>query len=304
MRKINRQLWLTALKIYDRFFKENGKSISRNRLAKLLNIDEQTARNIIFAIENRDIIKSEPAHFETSNKTVELLFADLHIPYHDELAVQTMFDYVESEKINPNLIVILGDLIDFYQISKFDKDPRRKKVSQELSEAREFLTSLRNRFPDARILYLKGNHTARYEKYIFSNAREIADLVVDLLPQKLGLNELRIEYLEEPFTIGKLFHLHGHEKPSGAYNVEYVVNVMWKYIYDHFIVAHFHRTQQKIFKSASGKIYIGASIGCLCQLEMDYAKLNNWNHGFAIVRYDDNGNFRIENKQIFNGEVY
>ena len=300
---LTRELWLTANKLNDEHYRRYGKPISRRKLASLLNISEQTARNILFAIRNKQIIKCEPAHFDTYSTKTELVFADVHIPYQDDLAIQTMFDYIQSENIKPDIVVVLGDLIDFYQISCFDKDPRRKKVSQELDQAKSFLSYLRSSFPDARIIYYFANHEERWQRFIFKNAKEIADLVVDLLPTKLGLKELNIEVMEEPFRIGKLWHLHGSER-KGSFNIEYITNAFWKYIHDNFIVAHYHRTQEKIFKSITGKIYVGTAIGCLCQLQMDYAKLNNWNHGFAIVKYDDKGNFRIENKQIFNGEVF
>jgi len=300
---LTRELWLTANKLNTEYHKRHGRPISRKKLASLLNISEQTARNILFAIKNKQIVKCEPVYFDTCSIKTELVFSDVHIPYQDDLAIQTMFDYIQTENIKPDIIVILGDLLDFYQISSFSKDPRRKKVSQELEQTKMVISYIRTSFPDARIIYYFGNHEERWQRFIFKNAKEIADLVIDLLPVKLGLKELNIEVMEEPFRIGKLWHLHGSER-KGSFNIEYITNVFWKYIHDNFIIAHFHRTQEKIFKSITGKIYVGTAIGCLCQLQMDYAKLNNWNHGFAIVKYDDKGNFRIENKQIFNGEVF
>ncbi|WP_456325890.1 hypothetical protein, partial [Desulfonauticus submarinus] len=62
---LTRDLWLTAIKLDDEHYKRHGRPISRKKLASLLNVSEQTARNILFAIRNKHIIKCEPAHFDT-----------------------------------------------------------------------------------------------------------------------------------------------------------------------------------------------------------------------------------------------
>jgi hypothetical protein len=141
------------------------------------------------------------------------------------------------------------------------------------------------------------------ERYIFKQAPQLADLTEGLLEDKLELPELNIEYVINPFQIGRLWHLHGHEKTGGSYNAEYITNVLWSYVLDNFIAAHFHRSQQKIFKSIDGSAYWTGVVGYLAT-ELDWARLNKWTKGFGIVRYDDNWNFRAELKTILNGEVY
>jgi len=126
---------------------------------------------------------------------------------------------------------------------------------------------------------------------------------MNLLEEKLGLKELDIEYRSCPFRIGKLWFLHGHERPGGSYNPEYITNVIWKYVHDHFIVGHFHRNQEKVFKRIDGELYWGGAVGHLATT-FEYAILNNWTQGFAIVKYDEQGRFKAEIKTIYNGEVY
>ena len=302
--KLSRELWKKALLINERYIQENGRSIPRRDLAKLLDVSEQLARQILFAINNKDIIVHKPEVMTFEDKTV-LVMADLHIPYEDKLAIETMFNYIEQNKILINTVVILGDLIDFYKVSYFSKDPRKFNINIEIMQAKKFLTNLRNIFPDAEILYKTGNHDGvRLERYIFDKAPELTEILEGLLQYKLELDKLRISYIEEPFQIGKLWYLHGHELGRGSYNPEYITNVVWRKVYDNFIVGHWHRRQDKIYKDINGNTYIGAVVGALCQLEVDYQPINNWTHGFAIVRYDKNGNFRIDNKTIYDGNVF
>jgi len=299
--KIDRNLWNKALLLEQEFIRR-GEQLSRKKLSDALQINDNTAKLLLFALENRDIIRLQPVSFDiTEPYQTELLIADLHIPFQDDLAVQSVLDY--ADRLQPDIITILGDLLDFYKISVFVKNPTRKSVKEEIKETRQFLEDLRHRFPKARIIYAQGNHEERWQRYIMKNANEIYDLVDDLLETKLNLKGLNIEYITQPFRIGKLWHLHGHERSGGSYAPEYITNVMWKYIHDHFIVGHFHRAQDKTFKRIDGKNYWGGAVGYLAK-ELDYARLNNWTQGFAVIRYNQDGSFKAELRRIVDGEIY
>jgi len=298
------QLWRKALAVHEKYIQTQGKEISREKLAEILGISESTSRGIVFALRNLPIIKStNNLTIEEKNNLTELVMADLHIPYHDSISINAMFDYLSTYNIVPDVIVILGDLIDFYKVSFFSKDPTKMSVKEEMSIAYSFLQSLRADFPDARIIYYEGNHEQRLNRYLMDNAGELYELVQGLLEDKLRLNDLRIEYIDEPFRIGKLWHLHGHEKSARGGNPEYITNVMWKYVHDNFIVGHYHRSQEKMFKAIDGTLYWGGAVGHLATT-LEYAKLNNWTQGFGIIHYDINGDFIADLKTIHNGEVF
>lgn len=298
--RIDRSLWNRAL-LFESEIKRRGEVVSRQALAIGLGISESTARGLMFALENKDIIRLDKSPLTDTDKKIEIVMADIHIPYQDDVALSTMFDYVDP--LNPDIIVILGDLVDFYQISRFIKNPAKKGISDEIKETKKFLQDLRARYPKAEIILYKGNHEDRMDRFVLQSAKEIYELVSDLLEVKLGLNELNIQFISEPFRIGKLWHLHGHEKQMGSYNPEYITNVFWKYIHDHFIVGHFHRSQDKIFKRIDNNVYWGGALGYLAK-DLDYARLNAWNKGFGIIRYNPDGSFKAELRQIHNGEVY
>ena len=141
------ELWRRAVLLY-REFERRGEKLSRNKLSEALHITEALARGVLFALENQSIIKFEPRQFEVAHR--ELIIADLHIPYHDPLAVESALSY--ADKFMPDLIVILGDLIDMYDISPFLRKPRGFNLRDELEQARKFLEDLRARFPMAKIV--------------------------------------------------------------------------------------------------------------------------------------------------------
>jgi len=298
------QLWRKAQAIRQKHIQLNGTDIGRKQLASILGIGEDLARKILFALRNLSIIKAEDQLMTPENVNLtELVMADLHIPYHDVNAIETMYGYLDVNKINPDIIVILGDLIDFYQVSAFSKDPTKMSVKEEIDIAREFLVNLRYRYPDAKIIYYEGNHEQRLNRYLMDNAGELYELVQGLLEDKLQLDDLDIEYKTDPFRIGKLWHLHGHERAGRSGNPEYITNVMWKFVHDNFIVGHYHRSQEKVFKSIDGTLYWGGVVGHLATT-LEYAKLNNWTQGFAIVKYDSSGNFVADLKTVHGGQVF
>jgi len=297
---LDRNTWGRLIAL-EKEFKRRGEKFGRRAIHEAMQVSGSMARLYEFALYNKDVIRYAPTMYELEDGTTIGVITDLHIPYHDEAALEAALDYFERQCVD--VIVILGDAIDFYKISRWIKNPKKKSVSGEIKDTRNFLTDLRARFPKARIIYKKGNHEDRLDAYIMAGASEIYDLVDQLLEQQLGLKELEIEFIEDPFALGRLWFLHGHEKPGGSYNPEYITNVIFKYVLDHFIVGHFHRNQTKPFKQIGGSVFWGGALGYLAG-EMDYAKINQWSQGVAIIRMEKSGHFRPEIKTIVNGELY
>ena len=102
-----------------------------------------------------------------------LLISDLHIPYHNVEAINAAITYGIENKVNT--VFINGDLIDNYQVSRFEKNLNKRSVKQEFDATKQFLVSLRNAFPEASIYWLKGNHCIRWEKFLAIKVHEIWD---------------------------------------------------------------------------------------------------------------------------------
>ena len=96
--------------------------------------------------------------------------------------------------------------------------------------------------------------------------------------------------------------IHGHEYQGGG-GIHVAYNRMNKAM-DNVISGHSHVTQNSVKKSLSGKFYGSWTVGCLCSLSPRYNPQNNWNHGFAIIERDENGNFEVQNKMIVGGKIY
>ena len=88
-----------------------------------------------------------------------LVFGDLHLPYQAEEA----FDFLSEvkQKYKPDRVVCLGDLLDFYSLSRFQKDPNhRDSIHSELTRVKAGVKTLGKIFP--RVDLTMGNHDDRF----------------------------------------------------------------------------------------------------------------------------------------------
>ena len=232
------------------------------------------------------------------------VFSDLHIPYHNPQAVEVAMAHLKKQKCN--ILLINGDLGDFYACSRHEKDPRRR-LADELDSIRQFLFWLRSQFPRQRILYKIGNHETNLERYLMREAPVLLGVPDFTIRDVLKLDSFQIEVVESLQLIqaGKLSIYHGHELPQGMSSPVNPARGLWMRVQETILCGHWHRTSEHTETTGiSRKVSSCWSVGCLCDLSPDYAIVNRWNHGFAIVDIDKDGSFEVHNHKIIDGRVY
>ena len=93
-----------------------------------------------------------------------LVMSDTHFPEHDPLAIQASLEYGKEKGITG--IVLNGDIIDMYMVSRFLQDTKRPSIREELIMTRSFLQLLREQFGNIPIWYKFGNHEERMRHYL------------------------------------------------------------------------------------------------------------------------------------------
>jgi predicted phosphodiesterase len=240
--------------------------------------------------------------WHNANHKKMLVLSDIHFPYHDKQALMVALRKGKQEDVDS--ILLNGDILDFYQLSKFTKDYRKPSVKAELDIFRFFIDQLKQRFPDAAIYYKLGNHEVRMDRWIKHNA-QMFDGMLDL-EHLIDFEGAGITYLKDNIGVkfGKLNIIHGHEvRANGS-----LVNIARTYYMktnSNIMLGHWHQAQEFATKTLSGEVHGAWATGCLCKLDADYTYgINSWNHGFAIVdMLDEEGNFRVKNYKIINGEL-
>ena len=91
------------------------------------------------------------------NKKYFAIAGDIHFPYQDDKAINAFLDFIASKRIDT--IILNGDILDFYDVSSFDKRPDRiNSLQKELDLSYKFMSELRAMKPESDIIFIKGNH--------------------------------------------------------------------------------------------------------------------------------------------------
>lgn len=229
-----------------------------------------------------------------------LILGDVHLGFHDRQAVETAINYGRKNKVDA--ILLNGDILDFYALSRFDKTPNKGAIVNEIKLCREFFRILREVFPQATIYYKKGNHEERYDKYFAANAKELYGFDDFLLEKIIHCDKYGIIPVSDRqlITIGELGVYHGHEIGGGG---EHVAARLVQRTGRNILFNHYHKTQSFTLPRLNKLPVAGFAVACLCKLNPYYMPVNKWNNGMALVELFHDKTFHVHNKRIINGQA-
>jgi predicted phosphodiesterase len=246
-----------------------------------------------------------PHRIAPSGDERALILSDIHIPYHSLSALTAALEVGRKDEVS--IIILNGDTLDFYKLSRFSKDPRKRDAKEEIKRANQFLDVLDEQFPKARKVWKDGNHDERYGHYLCACAPELFSVLAEhaSLDQLLELHDRGWEYVTDkrPIYLGKLPVIHGHEYPTPVLGPVNAARGLFLRAKDCAMVGHHHQTSEHTETSIREQMITTWSTGCLCELHPEYARFNKWNHGAARVDLDGKGNFSVRNFRIHEGRV-
>ncbi len=104
--------------------------------------------------------------------------------------------------------------------------------------------------------------------------------------------------------LNNLWGIHGHEYVGGISAPVNPARGLFLKAKVSTFQGHNHQTSEHTEPTLTGKMVTTWSLGCLSELHPAYMPLNKWNHGFAEVDLDPNGeDFEFNNKRIFKGKI-
>lgn len=271
--------------------------------------------------ENERKRVNETASFEQPRRFIDLripkvkdgykvmIVNDLHIPFQD---IKTMFAVEKFwADFQPDLEIYPGDITDFYSISTFDKNPsRRFKFQDEIDMSHEWLFNRCEANPNARRIFIDGNHEDRIRRWLWKYGEDISGLRALEFDNLLGLKELGIERLPYMSVVDFLGYRIEHGSKTSQ-SKAFPINVS-RYMAistgSSGLCGHTHRFSTYAWTDASGShSYI--ENGCLCRFNLEFAPFPNWQQAFTfgIVK---NNKIHIFPTQLYsdgfiaNGEWY
>lgn len=242
-----------------------------------------------------------PLKLDTAKeKKTFAIINDTQNPYQDVVAMRLVERFLQE--IEFDYLIYNGDIHDFYQISKFDKNPdRADDLQKDIGNTRVMLERHANIFPNVKKKWLDGNHELRLQKYLWSDASALASLDCLTIPELFHLEDYGIDYLpyEQGLMINETFLvLHGD---LISVHSSYTAKRMYEKHGGCGMCAHTHR---------GGVYYKTNRFGtwgwwenfCLCHLNPDYVKNPNWQQGFSLV-YFVGKRFFVEPIPIIDGSL-
>ena len=245
-----------------------------------------------------------PFNLEPDSKDRIALLSDIHVPFHNMVALKAAI--AESKRIGSTVILLNGDTMDCHELSKYEKDPRERCFRDEVPLVRQLLAYLRQEFPKARIIWKDGNHDERLYLYLRRHSPAVLGIDDFVCSSVLHFSDYGVEYVTDkrPIVCGKLNILHGHEYPGGITAPVNPARGLFLRAKACAIQGHQHQTSEHSEPTLEGKNIACWSTGCLSELHPAYMPLNRWNHGFATIQMARDGNFKVSNHKIINGEIY
>lgn len=221
--------------------------------------------------------------------------SDFHYPFQDDKAIEAFLTFVKVKQ--PELIVLNGDLLDFYRLSKFSKGEGRN-PKEEIDMVKELLTNIRKQCPESKIYYPIGNHEARLEKYVYDRAPEIIS-IVDNFYEILGCKDLGIIGCSKVLINDSFVCKHGQllGKKSGQSAMKELENS-----YMSGATGHTHRLAKFITRKSEHK-YIWLETGCMCSLKPEYMLDPDWQQGFCTVEFIDSKLYKTTCHEIEDGVI-
>jgi predicted MPP superfamily phosphohydrolase len=230
-----------------------------------------------------------------------VLLNDLHIPYHDKDTLNSVKRGVKYLK--PDILLLGGDIADFYNVSSFNKNPNREhSMHTEVSEVQEILKDM-TKWNAKSIKYLIGNHEERLQRYIVTNAPDLHWVEGLKLENILNLKKLNIDFIKDRYWIhnGVMYsHLDKALKWGGSSSKNIGLDYNMPVVHTHVHrVGHTRHGNRDFYDN-----------GCLCELKAEYVSGPvMWNQAFMIVDYINNiPHFRQinikDNQFILDGKLY
>ncbi len=223
-----------------------------------------------------------------SNLKTVALIPDCHRPFHHKKAYALMIFVLKT--IGIDAVYIMGDYLDFYYVNGHGpKYPGMVgHLKDEVEDGITGLDELDAVFPDAKKVYIEGNHEYRLARFIQNKAPELFGLV-DIktllkMETRPGWNWVSYGPHQKTSILGSKLWARHEPNATRAKLVASGVSCSITY-------GHIHRAEQESVVALDGSQHVAFCSGWLGDKRKDevfgYVKGHfQWQLGFAIVRVD------------------
>lgn len=235
--------------------------------------------------------KYERKHDNGRIKTL-VIGSDFHDVESDEFVLSVFLDTVK--RVQPDVIVLNGDVFDMYELSRYDQDPREFRIKERYDFVRErIFKPLREIAPDTQIDFIVGNHEQRMLKLLADRTpamKVLIDLMGITFSQLLGLDEWKINLISKN-DFAAYSSKEMHEEVKRNYRRYFDTVVVHHFGDEQYALSsvggHTHKPKMTTMANeAVGPVW-QITTGAICKIDASYHEQKvNAQNGFAIVHID------------------
>jgi len=215
---------------------------------------------------------------------------DEHHPFVDWNALAVALKI--TEKFKPDVRFAGSDGVDFYSISKFDKDPElfNNGLQSELDSWAIAQRLWKKVTPGAKVYFLVGNHEDRLRKYLWQHPElyKLTALKIENLFKfkEFGIKMAEYDGLEQSFY-NQLIVKHGSiiRKHSGYTARAELEREMYNIS---TLSGHSHRGGRVMVSTRDG-VKQAVEGFCLCDTSPNYLHNPDWQNGLVLAEVDKTG---------------
>lgn len=217
-----------------------------------------------------------------------LAFGDMHVPYHNEIAVEIVKKIISIEK--PDITVMMGDMLDCGQFSAHPPTwgIPDSEYENDLQYVNDFI-DYSQKYTNERTVYIEGNHEFRVDRWAAktSEGRGAYNLLAPRI--QISRNRKKFTFVKYGGAEGKYPHYKLNSRIVCVHGWSYALNATKNHLRlsqgKSIIHGHTHALESVIMPDLWGSRNIqGSSTGCLCELIPRYGIGNptRWVNGFII----------------------
>jgi hypothetical protein len=291
---ISESTWNRFFGTFEEYKRQAGVKLSRQQhalernIAKHASVDHYRQMNV----ERQDWAEKYVRQNDHRFKTI-LTCSDLHDIEIDPFFLRVLID--TAERVQPDLICLVGDIFDLPEFGKYSVDPREWDVVGRIKFAHDhILGPLRDVCPDAQIDFIEGNHEARLLRQLADATPALRAVLSDLhgftVGKLLGLEQFEINYIAKADLAS--FTKRDFEKEL-AHNYKVYYDTVLCHHFPHArsmglpgVNGHHHRHQVwSEFNPVYGA-YEWHQLGSGHKRSASYCEGERWHNGFALINVD------------------
>jgi len=234
-------------------------------------------------------------------------------PTHDEQAMALALEMTRAA--DPDVIVMHGDNLDLPEQGRYVVTPAYSRTTQAtIDRATLLCAQLRDAAPNAKIIWLAGNHEERLPRYIMQNAsaafglrrgNEPQGMPVMSVPFLCRMDEYNVEYrpgypASNYWVNDRMRIIHGDKvNSSGSTATKYLAREKVSVLYGHIHRREWAEMTREDHDGA--RTVLAASAGCLARVDgavpsvkggtdldgRPIVRHEDWQQGIAVVDYQD-----------------